>query len=67
MTMKFTDTELSTISNALTVARDRFKENAAELRKVMDGLMYGRMAEQFEQQAAQVDAIIERIATEEGL
>ena len=64
--MKFTETEFSTISNALTVARERFIENAAELRKMTDGLMYGRMAEQFDRQAAEVGAIIERIAEEEG-
>lgn len=65
--MKFTDAELSTISNALHVARERFRENAATLRRMTEGLMPGRLADQFDQQSAELDAIIERIATEEGL
>ena len=67
--MRFTDTELSTISNALVVARDRYRDNARDLGGFLSKASpaYRSLAEQFNRQAEEVSAIIERIGEEAGV
>ena len=61
-----TEEQITTLQGALEVARDRYRENARVFRKSSDGMpgMPGmrvaneRLAEQFERQAAQCEALL---------
>ena len=63
--MNFTDNELSTIANALRVARDQFVKDATYMRE-LPGEAYKRLARQFDKQHAETEALAVRIAEEEG-
>lgn len=65
--MKFTDAELSTISNALHAAQELYRENALTMRNMAGVTGMERLAQQLDRQAIELDELIERIATEEGL
>ena len=58
-----TEEQITTLQGALEVARDRYRENARVFRKSSDGMpgmrvANERLAEQFERQAAQCEALL---------
>ena len=58
-----TEEQITTLQGALEVARDRYRENARVFRKASDGMpgmrvANERLAEQFERQAAQCEALL---------
>jgi hypothetical protein len=60
--MKFSETDLGVISNALRVAAERFDENTALLAKVD-----ARVADQFKRQAIEAYRIYDGIANQTGI
>lgn len=61
--MKFNETQLGVISNALRVAAERFKENAANMREDGDP----RLAAQFERQDHEATELYDAIAKTSGI
>lgn len=61
---ELTESERTTLTNALYVAAERFKENAASLRKEPG---HTRMAEQFDQQEKDSRKLAEDIEQAESL
>lgn len=59
--MKFTETELGTISNALRVAAERFREHATA------DYIVEKLKQQFARQADEANTIYQRIADEKGV
>lgn len=64
--MKFTDNELHTIVGALRVAREQYLQDKRDLSKPNQPAGYERLAKQFDKQAEDCDALLERIAQAEG-
>ena len=70
---KFSETEVTTIRGALELARDKYRENAQEMRKPCDDMesavdgarvVYDRLAEQFERQAKDCEAVLASLDAE---
>jgi hypothetical protein len=61
--MTFTETEIATISNALRIAAEQFREHVEEFARHPNI----RLAEQFARQADLADRLHERIAKETGI
>lgn len=57
-TLALTESKITVLRGALELARDKYRENATELR-TMDG--HERLAEQFDRQAADAAALLEEI------
>lgn len=58
MTLNLTDDKITTLRGALELAREKYRENAAELRTIPG---HDRLAEQFNRQAADAAALLEEI------
>ncbi|WJS87279.1 hypothetical protein [Paracoccus sp. TOH] len=56
--LNLTDDKITTLRGALELARDRYRENAVELRNMRG---HERLAEQFDRQAEDAAALLEEI------
>ena len=61
-TMTLDESKISTLRGALELARDKYRENATSLRAVAG---HERLAEQFDRQAEEADAVLEEIDRDE--
>lgn len=62
--MNFTESELTTISNALRIAAEQFRENVKELEKMQQD---ARIIDQFARQALDAARLYEKIEAETGV
>lgn len=57
-TITLTENKITALRGALELARDKYRENAAQLRTIPG---HDRMAEQFDRQAEEAEKLLEEI------